>query len=352
MRRRIVIDDMEIPSIQRGVLQHCLDSLTLPNLEVCWLRQVLSAAPSRWGVKKEVANALWGRVWALTGGSSVDLVLYLDGNCLVERNLQSVLAVPPAALMSGHVAGPCRLVDLDWFIVNRDLPDWVRLRSDLRQAARHYDALADFVVEVAPFVFEQSPGPNSSGIISLTPLSSRPWLNVYAPMASTWAAQLHQALDEKVISLQAITSDVANGLVRPSLGFQVHHRLDATALPETILDVDRNFVSPEIAVPLRQREFLLSRRLALRNRVNFALRSFKKNPYGYLQHQVAGLRKQAKRFVRQVRQSRFGLTTIRDTRKHVVRRIQSVVQKGAQVAPPRVSRWVKGVALRFADKIR
>lgn len=352
MRWRIVIDDMEIPSIQRGVLQHCLASLTVPNLEICWLRQVLPLAPSRWGVKKEVANALWGRVWALTGGASVDAVLYLDGNCLVERNIQSLLVVPPAALMNGNVGGPCRLVDLDWFIVNRDLPDWARLRSDLRQAARQYDALADFVVEVAPCVSEQRPRSNSSGIIALTPLSSRPWLNVYAPMASAWAAQMYQALDEKVISFQTIASDVANGLVRPSLGFQVSHRLGSTALPETILDVDRNFVSPEIAVPLRQREFLLSRRLALRNRVNFALRSFKKNPYGYLQHQAAGLRKQAKRVVRQVRHSRFGLTTLIDTRRRLLRRIQRAVHKGAQVAPPRVSRWVKGVALRFADKIR
>ncbi|MGH9361281.1 MAG: hypothetical protein ACRD2T_05135, partial [Thermoanaerobaculia bacterium] len=102
-----------------------------------------------------------------------------------------------------------------------------------------------------------------------------PWYTPFASSGSEWSIRLREALAAGRIARSEIERDVEEGLSCPSILYRLDHGIDdPLRLPASVLDLDRSFEPPEMAVPaeeldrLRSREFAARLRgLRLRNRL-------------------------------------------------------------------------------------
>lgn len=95
--------------------------------------------------------------------------------------------------------------------------------------------------------------PEQTCLLHYTDMNTQPWLSCNNPLGYLWIRDLFEAIDRKFLSASDIADHVRRGFVRPSLVYQVEHRIeDSFVLPRRARQMDQGFVPPFSAGPLRQ----------------------------------------------------------------------------------------------------
>ena len=90
-------------------------------------------------------------------------------------------------------------------------------------------------------------------LLHYTDMNTQPWLSRDNPLGYLWMRDLFEAIDRKFLSESEIGEHVQHGFVRPSLLYQVEHRIeDSYVLPRKARQMDHRFAPPFSASPLRQ----------------------------------------------------------------------------------------------------
>ena len=89
-----------------------------------------------------------------------------------------------------------------------------------------------------------------TALLHFTDMSTHPWISKENPLGYLWTRDLIEAIDAGVISIDFVKQEVDFGHVRPSLIYQVEHRVeDGLLLPRGARETDRNFVPPYRTLP-------------------------------------------------------------------------------------------------------
>jgi len=85
----------------------------------------------------------------------------------------------------------------------------------------------------------------TTALLHYTDMPKQPWLSLANPLAYLWARDLIEAVESGFLSRELVAEEVAAGHVRPSLLYQVDHRVDeCDLLPAEARELDRSFVPP------------------------------------------------------------------------------------------------------------
>lgn len=83
---------------------------------------------------------------------------------------------------------------------------------------------------------------NETALLHYTDMTTQPWVSVNNPLGYLWFRDLFEAIDNGFISLQFVKEQVDLGYVRPSLWFQVQHRIDDSfLLPRAAKQLDKDY---------------------------------------------------------------------------------------------------------------
>ena len=95
--------------------------------------------------------------------------------------------------------------------------------------------------------------PEQTCLLHYTDMNTQPWLACNNPLGYLWMRDLFEAIDRKFLSESEIADHVQRGFVRPSLLYQVEHKIeDGFVLPRKARQMDQDFVPPFSTGPLRQ----------------------------------------------------------------------------------------------------
>jgi hypothetical protein len=84
-----------------------------------------------------------------------------------------------------------------------------------------------------------------TALVHYTDMNLQPWLSRDNKLNYLWTRDLFEAIDRGVITRDYVAAEVAAGNVRPSLLYQVDHRIeDAALLPARARALDAKFVPP------------------------------------------------------------------------------------------------------------
>lgn len=204
--------------------------------------------------------------------------IYLDSDMLVFRDITrlwtlpmhdaDVLAVRGADTTSRRPQFSVMLLDcgkLRWDVADivarldaRTL-DYERLMYELAIAERvradipsSWNALETF-------------DPSDTALLHYTDMPTQPWLSAANPLGFLWVRALLEAMGDGWITRAEVAADVEAGFVRPSLLYQIDHRLeDGLLLPAGSREADRTFTPSWTAIarphrPWRRRARALRR---------------------------------------------------------------------------------------------
>ena len=262
MSQQIFINDLGLGRTQKAVWRYALERHFPPeNLQLYYLSELNLDLPANWQVKPEVALSLAAKLWAFQEPASQGRLLYFDGNLLFQGNLRELLAIEPL----GWLQAPQNLPIARWsfFWIDASATQRKAAARQLGQlAATNYGKLAEFShfdsqplpQQWYPVVFGENPAAN---LIDCRIMGERPWYRAFAPSGKLWARQLRSAMEKGYLSLDDIHEDVARGIVRPSLLWQMEQEIDNPfELPAVALTADRAFVLPEFVVSPEQQQMI------------------------------------------------------------------------------------------------
>ena len=262
MSQQIIINDLGLGRTQKAVWRYTLEQHFPPeNLELHYLSQLNLDLPANWQVKSEVALSLAAKLWAFQQPASQGRLLYFEGNLLFQGNLRELLAIEPL----GWLQAPQNLPISRWsfFCLDCSASQAAATARQLGQlAATSYEKLAEFSHFDSqplpqpwyPVRFGENPTAN---LIDCRTLGERPWYRAFAPGGKLWAMQLRNAVGEGYLSLDDIREDVARGIVRPSLLWQMEQGIDNPfELPTVATTADSGFVLPEFVVLPEQQQMI------------------------------------------------------------------------------------------------
>jgi hypothetical protein len=84
--------------------------------------------------------------------------------------------------------------------------------------------------------------PQGTSLVHYTVTTTQPWISSGHIAGDIWLGELFKAIDEEVISLDFVQQQVDAGFVRPSLMYQVEHRVTTKEdLPRSVRDADEPF---------------------------------------------------------------------------------------------------------------
>lgn len=96
---------------------------------------------------------------------------------------------------------------------------------------------------------------DETALLHYTDMSRQPWLTTDNPNARHWCQALIEAIDAGQIARELVVEEVRRGHVRPSLLYQLEHRVvDPLLLPGAIRRADRRSFIPPHTLPERWRE--------------------------------------------------------------------------------------------------
>lgn len=84
-----------------------------------------------------------------------------------------------------------------------------------------------------------------TALLHYTDMPTQPWVSRENRLGHLWVRDLFAAVDEGFVTRQYVNEQIGQGLVRPSLRYQLDHRLeDAQQLPKQERHLDDDFVPP------------------------------------------------------------------------------------------------------------
>ena len=89
-----------------------------------------------------------------------------------------------------------------------------------------------------------------TALLHYTDMHTQPWVSQMNPLGYLWVRDLLEAIDLGAISERYVRECVGNGYARPSLLYQIEHRIeDAFLLPRKVRLLDENFTAPFKRLP-------------------------------------------------------------------------------------------------------
>jgi hypothetical protein len=87
--------------------------------------------------------------------------------------------------------------------------------------------------------------PGETHLLHYTDMPTQPWVSLKNPNGALWVSALFRAIDAGYITRPYIEDHVRQGYVRPSLLYQVDHRVEESSLlPRSALALDSTFLTP------------------------------------------------------------------------------------------------------------
>lgn len=92
--------------------------------------------------------------------------------------------------------------------------------------------------------------PGRTALVHYTDMPTQPWVSRDNPIGHLWVSDLLEAIDSGFITREYVEEHVARGWVRPSLVYQIEHRVvDPLLLPREARALDSAFVAPYEKLP-------------------------------------------------------------------------------------------------------
>lgn len=87
--------------------------------------------------------------------------------------------------------------------------------------------------------------PGRTKLLHYTDMDTQPWIYARHPFGYLWVRDLFEAIDNGFISSEMVFDHIRKGWLRPSLGYQLEHRLeDALLLSAKAREMDEGYVPP------------------------------------------------------------------------------------------------------------
>jgi hypothetical protein len=92
--------------------------------------------------------------------------------------------------------------------------------------------------------------PEQTALVHYTDMNTQPWVSRNNPNGYLWVRDLIEAVDAGIISKEYVEDHVRRGWIRPSLVWQLEHRVEDTAnLPREAQLLDKDFDAPYKSIP-------------------------------------------------------------------------------------------------------
>ena len=89
-----------------------------------------------------------------------------------------------------------------------------------------------------------------TSLLHYTDMNTQPWVSRQNPIGYLWFRDLFDAIDAGFISNDEVDEHIAKGYVRPSIRYQIDHRIDdPLLLPAKAKNLDAGFVAPYQGIP-------------------------------------------------------------------------------------------------------
>jgi len=86
---------------------------------------------------------------------------------------------------------------------------------------------------------------NKTALIHYTDMTTQPWVSTENTLGYLWMRDLFEAIDTNFIPISYIKDHVVRGYIRPSLLYQITHRIeDSLLLPRKARLLDKDFIAP------------------------------------------------------------------------------------------------------------
>lgn len=187
------------------------------------------------------------------------IAIYMDSDMVVFRDVAQLPAYLSADAQVAAAAEPAdsgRKSQISVMVLNCAKLDWDvrRVVSDLDRGVFTYRQLysnlpiASKFERSIPHVWNdlERHTPGTSALTHFTDMETQPWLTTESPLTTMWCSCLLEAIEAGAVTAARVHEEVARGWLRPSLAYQVDHRIaDPAQLPPEILARDaRQFTPP------------------------------------------------------------------------------------------------------------
>lgn len=184
--------------------------------------------------------------------------IYLDSDMQVFKDVKALWTLPfsGANLLAAREPGESgRKPQFSVMLLDCETLDWdiSSIVRQLDEGTLNYEELM-YEMKVADSVAADiDPAWNSleryeEGLTSLlhyTDMNTQPWVSQKNPLGYLWFRDLFEAIDRGYVSEQEIRSHIEKGWLRPSLWYQVEHRIeDAFLLPRKARQLDARYRAP------------------------------------------------------------------------------------------------------------
>lgn len=185
--------------------------------------------------------------------------IYLDSDMQVFRDIRELwgASMGEAALLA--VREPDESARRPQFSVM--LLDCARLNWDIKTIVAQLDAgqltygqlMYDMVIaeKIEPAIPPrwnslESYVEDETALLHYTDMNSQPWVSTRNPLGYLWCQELIEAVDSGFISRSLLEEHITKGHIRPSLGYQLEHRIADPLLlrPSVVKALDRRFKAP------------------------------------------------------------------------------------------------------------
>jgi Glycosyl transferase family 8 len=197
--------------------------------------------------------------------------IYLDSDMVVFKNISELWTLPfeGADLLAAWKAdGGDRLPQFSVMLLDCAALNWdiEAIVEKLDSGELNYDQLM-YEMRLAPNLkagidpiwnslehYEQ----DKTALLHYTDMPTQPWVSHQNPHGYLWVRELLEAIEDGAISIDFVSEQIAQGYVRPSLLYQLKHRVEeGRTLSATVLRWDRGFKPPFMhlhqAVPVWKR---------------------------------------------------------------------------------------------------
>jgi hypothetical protein len=184
--------------------------------------------------------------------------VYLDSDMQVFRDMKDLWTLPmhdAPLLCAAEPSDTGRRPQFSVMLLDCARLEWRidRIVADLDSGALNYHQLMHDMRVAPNYRMDIDPRWNSleryrendTALLHYTDMETQPWVHNRHPHGYIWFRDLFEAIDAGFISVDLVREHVTRGFIRPSVMYQVEHRLeDPVLLPAAARALDANYVAP------------------------------------------------------------------------------------------------------------
>lgn len=189
--------------------------------------------------------------------------IYLDSDMLVFKDISALWTLPcngAGVIAVREPGGSGRRPQFSVMVLNCDALKWDidAIIAALDRGELDYEKLMYEMPVAKNIRADIDPEWNSlerfsegvTALLHYTDMNTQPWVSRENSLAYLWMRCLFEAVDTGFISLDFIKQQVMNSHVRPSLSYQVEHRIEESLLlPKEARRLDKDFIAPYRSIP-------------------------------------------------------------------------------------------------------